>query len=67
MWDRTVPGNDDHDFYVVPGAACLDGTPVSPEFVIGSYHELWNIEVVPHVKARPAGPPDDLQAALGQL
>lgn len=25
-------------------AACPDGTPVTVDFVIGSYHELWNIE-----------------------
>ena len=30
--------------YVTNLAACPDGTPVTPEFVIGSYHELLNIE-----------------------
>src|SRR5215467_4166005 len=25
-------------------AACPDGTPVTADFVIGSYHRLWNIE-----------------------
>jgi transposase len=30
--------------YVTNLTACPDGTPVTPEFVIGSYHELWNIE-----------------------
>ena len=30
--------------YVTNLAACPDGTAVTPEFVIGSYHELWNIE-----------------------
>jgi hypothetical protein len=25
-------------------AACPDGTPVTADFVISSYHELWNIE-----------------------
>jgi len=30
--------------YVTNFSACPDGTPVTPEFVIGSYHELWNIE-----------------------
>ena len=30
--------------YVTNLAACPDGTPVTPEFVIGSYHEVWNIE-----------------------
>jgi hypothetical protein len=30
--------------YVTNLAACPDGTPVTPEFVIGSYHDLWNIE-----------------------
>jgi hypothetical protein len=30
--------------YVTNLAACPDGTPVTAEFVIGSYHELWNIE-----------------------
>ena len=30
--------------YVTNLQACPDGTPVTPDFVIGSYHELWNIE-----------------------
>jgi hypothetical protein len=30
--------------YVTNLAACPDGTPVTSDFVIGSYHELWNIE-----------------------
>jgi transposase len=30
--------------YVTNLAACPDGTPVTAEFVIGSYHQLWNIE-----------------------
>jgi hypothetical protein len=30
--------------YITNLAACPDGTPVTPEFVISSYHELWNIE-----------------------
>jgi transposase len=30
--------------YVTNLTACPDGTPVTPEFVISSYHELWNIE-----------------------
>jgi transposase len=30
--------------YITNLAACPDGTPVTPEFAIGSYHELWNIE-----------------------
>ena len=30
--------------YVTNLATCLDGTPVTPGFVISSYHELWNIE-----------------------
>jgi Transposase DDE domain len=30
--------------YVTNLAACPDGTPVTAGFVIGSYHELWNIE-----------------------
>src|ERR1700678_2966719 len=30
--------------YITNLAACPDGTPVTAEFVIGSYHELWNIE-----------------------
>jgi hypothetical protein len=29
--------------YVTNLAACPDGTPVTPEFVIGSYHGVWNI------------------------
>jgi hypothetical protein len=30
--------------YVTNLAACPDGTPVTADFVIGSYHELWNTE-----------------------
>src|SRR5579859_2918259 len=30
--------------YVTNLAACPDGTPVTADFVIGSYHELWSIE-----------------------
>jgi hypothetical protein len=30
--------------YITNLAACPDGTPVTADFVIGSYHELWNIE-----------------------
>jgi Transposase DDE domain len=30
--------------YVTNLAVCPDGTPVTADFVIGSYHELWNIE-----------------------
>jgi hypothetical protein len=30
--------------YVTNLAACPDGTPVTADFVIGSYHELWNVE-----------------------
>jgi len=30
--------------YVTNLAACPDGTPVTADFVIGSYRELWNIE-----------------------
>ena len=30
--------------YVTNLAACPDGTLVTADFVIGSYHELWNIE-----------------------
>src|ERR1700729_1768973 len=30
--------------YVTNLAACPDGTPVTADFVMGSYHELWNIE-----------------------
>jgi hypothetical protein len=30
--------------YATNLAACPDGTPVTADFVIGSYHELWNIE-----------------------
>jgi len=30
--------------YVTNLAACPDGTPVTPEFVIGSYHRLFEIE-----------------------
>jgi hypothetical protein len=30
--------------YVTNLATCPDGTPVTADFVIGSYHELWNVE-----------------------
>ena len=30
--------------YVTNLTVCPDGTPVTADFVIGSYHELWNIE-----------------------
>jgi hypothetical protein len=30
--------------YVTNLATCPDGTPVTADFVIGSYHQLWNIE-----------------------
>jgi transposase len=30
--------------YVTNLAACPDGTPVTPEFVIGSYHQLYQVE-----------------------
>jgi transposase len=30
--------------YVTNLAACHDGSPVTADFVIGSYHQLWNIE-----------------------
>jgi len=30
--------------YVTNLTACPDGAPVTADFVIGSYHELWNIE-----------------------
>ena len=30
--------------YVTNLAACPDGTPVTADFVISSYHQLWNIE-----------------------
>ena len=30
--------------YVTNLATCPDGSPVTADFVIGSYHELWNIE-----------------------
>ena len=43
--------------YVTNLRACPDGTPVTPEFVIGAYHQLFQIEkIVPDVQARPAGP-----------
>jgi Transposase DDE domain len=32
--------------YVTNLAVCPDGTPVTADFVIGSYHELWKIEMV---------------------
>jgi hypothetical protein len=30
--------------YVTNLAACPDGTPVTAEFVISSYHQPWNVE-----------------------
>jgi len=30
--------------YITNLATCPDGTPVTAGFVIGSYHELWNVE-----------------------
>jgi transposase len=30
--------------YVTNLAACPHGTPVTADFVIASYHELWNVE-----------------------
>ena len=30
--------------YTTNLAACPDGTPVTAEFVIGSYHQVWRIE-----------------------
>jgi hypothetical protein len=30
--------------YITNLAACPDGTPVTADFVTGSYHQLWNIE-----------------------
>jgi hypothetical protein len=36
-------------------AATPDGEPVTADFVISSYHELWRIEKLPHVEIGPAG------------
>jgi hypothetical protein len=30
--------------YLTNLAACPDGTPVTADFMISSYHELWNVE-----------------------
>ncbi len=30
--------------YVTSLATCPDGSPVTADFVIGSYHELWHVE-----------------------
>lgn len=39
--------------YVTNLAACLDGTPITADFTIGSYHRLFEIEQAPHeVKQR---------------
>jgi hypothetical protein len=48
--------------YVTNLAACPDGTPVTPEFVIGSYHQLFEIEKSfrmskSDLQARPVLPP----------
>jgi hypothetical protein len=43
--------------YVTNLQACPDGTPITAEFVIGAYHQLFEIEeVIPDVQARPASP-----------
>jgi len=43
--------------YVTNLAARPDGTPVTADFVIGSYHELWNIEMVfTQLAKRAVGP-----------
>jgi hypothetical protein len=41
--------------YVTNLAACPDGAPVTAEFVIGAYHRLFEIDVIPHVQERSAG------------
>jgi hypothetical protein len=41
--------------YVTNLAACPDGNPVTPEFVISSYHELWNIPKAMHVRVERTG------------
>jgi hypothetical protein len=44
--------------YVTNPRASPVGTPVTAEFVIGSYHQLFQIEaLVPDGQKRPAGPP----------
>ena len=48
--------------YATNLAACPDGTPVTADFVIGSYHQLWNIEKSfrmskSDLRARPDLPP----------
>jgi hypothetical protein len=35
-------------------AGCPDDTPITPEFVIGAYRWLFEIQVIPHVQERPA-------------
>jgi hypothetical protein len=43
--------------YVTNLRACPDGTPITPEFVIGSYHQLFQIEMVfPQLAKGPVGP-----------
>jgi hypothetical protein len=43
--------------YITNLAACPDGTPVTPEFVIGSYHRLFEIEMVfPQLAKRAVRP-----------
>ena len=43
--------------YVTNLPACPDGTPVTAEFVIGAYHQLFQIEKsLPDGQKRPAGP-----------
>ena len=42
--------------YVTNLAACPDGTPVTADFVIGSYHDLWNIEKSSGCRSPTCGP-----------
>jgi hypothetical protein len=43
--------------YVTNLRACPDGTPVTPEFVIGAYHQLFQIEMVfPQLAKRAVWP-----------
>jgi Transposase DDE domain len=43
--------------YVTNLAACPDGTPVTAEFVIGAYHDLWKVEMVfPQLAKRAVWP-----------
>lgn len=65
MWDLTVPGNNDHDFYVEPGATAVlvhndNGTPgcspAEPAAALQSAVEKRASEVIASQSTRVRGP-----------